>query len=94
MSFMLLIKTKVQIGSQLCLYSAKEIFFNYQVFEIEFCQWVGGFWVGGSVGHCSVGNWLVVGWSVVGGSVVVGFNKTYPMATPSFFCYIVSWYKY
>ena len=61
MSFMLVIKNKGANSlrysftfSQLCLYSAKEIFFNYQVFKTEPCQWVGEFRVGGLVGR-----WLV-----------------------------------
>ena len=37
--------------------------FNYQVFEMESCQWVGEFWVGRSVdwwigGSGSVGWWV------------------------------------
>ena len=67
MPFVLVIKTKVSNRlnysfpfSQLRLYYAKSIFFNYQVFKRESCQRVGeSESVGQSVGAQVVDGWLV-----------------------------------
>ena len=70
MSFMLVIKTKVQIDRIIvlyflsCVFILQNIFFNYQVFEIGSSQRASEFWNGRSVVGGSVGWWVSRRWSV------------------------------
>ena len=70
MSFMLVIKTKVQIDRIIvlhflsCVFILQNNFFNYQVFEIGSSQRASEFWNGRSVVGGSVGRWVSRRWSV------------------------------